>query len=192
MTHAHHWRVTILILAVIAVGCSKEDLTGALDKAKNAVTETTSKVKEKLETTTEQVQEKLNLAGSIELIAGEPIKTDACYVSVIPQGAGRPTVLQIQTYRDADRESFPSIFLQAHVQANSLAELVGEPLAARMFVQRAAQGPILYSDVATPIELKITSVEGQLVSAELTGAMLRESTTGAAIPVTGKLTGVIE
>jgi hypothetical protein len=101
-------------------------------------------------------------------------------------------VLQLQSYSDADRETFPSVFLQAHVQANSIAELIGEPLAARLFVQREAQGPVLFSDVSTPIELKITAVQDQLVSAELTGAALRNTTTGAETPVTGKLTGVLE
>jgi len=196
MLHIHHRRATILFLAVFAAGCSKEDLTGALDKAKNAVTDNAAKAKqavqEKMSTTTEKVQEQLKLAGSIELTAGEPIKTDACYVRWIPQGSGRPTVLQLQSYSEADRETFPSVFLQAPVQANSITELIGEPLAARLFVQREAHGPVLFSDVSTPIELKITAVQDQLVSAELTGATLRNTTTGAETPVTGSITGVLQ
>ena len=196
MLHVHHRRAMILLLAVVAAGCSKEDLTGALDKAKNAVTDNAAKAKQavqdKMATTTEKVQEKLNLAGSIELTAGEPIKTDACYVRWIPQGSGRPTVLQLQSYSEADRETFPSVFLQAPVQANSITELIGEPIAARLFVQREAEGPVLFSDVSTPVELKITAVQDQTVSAELTGVMLRDTTTGAETPVTGKLTGVLE
>lgn len=196
MFHAHHRRATLVILAVIATGCSKEDLTGALDKAKNAVTENAAKAKQAVQgtmaDTTQQVQEQLNLAGSIELTADAPIKTDACYVRLLPQGSGRPTVLQLQSYRDAERETFPSIFLQAHVQANSIGELIGEPLAARLFVQREAQGPILFSEVATPIELKIIAVEDKLLTAELSGTALRDTATGAELPVTGKLTGVFE
>ncbi len=196
MSHAHQRLAAILILAVVATGCSKEDLTGALDKAKNAVTDNAAKAKEavqeKMASTTDKVQEQLNLAGSIELTAGETFTTNACYVSLIPQGAGRSTVLQLQSYRDADSESFPSVFLQAHVQANSITELIGEPLAARLFVQRQAQGPVLFSDEATPIELKITAVEDQIISAELTGAKLRDTSTGAEIPVTGSVTGVLQ
>ena len=196
MLHNQYRSMAILMLAIIAVGCSKEDLTGALDKAKNAVSENATKAKDavqaKMESTTEQVQEQLNLAGSIELTAGDVVKTDACYVSLIPQGAGRPTVLQLQSYRDAERESFPSVFLQAHVQANSITELVGEPLAARLCVQRVAEGPILFSDVDAPVELKITAIENNLVSAQLTGSKLRDTTTGAEIPVTGSISGVLE
>ena len=100
MLHVHPRQAAVLILAVVAIGCNKEDLTGALDKAKNAVTENAAKAKqavqEKLDAATQQVQEQLNLAGSIELAAGAPIKTDACYVSLIPQGSGRPTVLQLR------------------------------------------------------------------------------------------------
>jgi hypothetical protein len=188
--------MAILILAIVAVGCSKEDLTGALDKAKNAVSENATKAKDavqaKMESTTEKVQEQLSLAGSIELTAGDVVKTDACYVSLIPQGAGRPTVLQLQSYRDAERESFPSVFLQAHVQANSITELVGEPLAARLFVQREAEGPMLFTDIDAPVELKITAIENQVVSAQLTGSKLRDTTTGAEIPVTGSINGVLE
>lgn len=196
MFPVHHRLAAILILAVIAAGCSKEDLTGALDKAKNAVTDNAAKAKEavqeKLASTTEKVQEQLNLAGSIELNAGAPIKTDACYVRLIPQGSGRPTVLQLQSYRDAERETFPSVFLQAHVQANSIAELIGEPIPARLFVQREAQGPVLFSDAASPIEMKITAVKDQVVSAELTGAALRDSLTGTETSVTGSVSGVLE
>lgn len=196
MLHSLYRPTAVLIIAIVAIGCSKEDLTGALDKAKNAVSENATKAKDavqaKMESTTEQVQEQLNLAGSIELTAGDMVKTDACYVSLIPQGAGRPTVLQLQSYRDAERESFPSVFLQAHVQANSITELIGEPLAARLFVQRDAEGPVLFSDVDSPIELTITGVENQVISAQLTGSKLRDTTTGAEIPVTGSISGVLE
>lgn len=188
MLHVRNCRATIVFLTILAIGCSKEDLTGALEKAKNAK----EAVQAKMDVTTEQVQQQLNLAGNIELTAGEVVKTDACYVSLLPQGSGRPTVLQLQSYRDAERESFPSVFLQAHVQANSIAELIGEPLAARLFVQREAQGPVLFSDISTPIELKITSVEERVISAELSGTALRDTSTGAEFPVTGKLTGILE
>lgn len=196
MLHTRYRPTALVIIAIIAAGCSKDDLTGALDKAKNAVTDNAAKAKDavqaKMETATEQVQEQLNLAGSIELTAGEAVKTDACYVSLIPQGVGRPTVLQLKSYRDADRESFPSVFLQAHVQANSITELIGEPLAARLFVQREAQGPILFSDIATPVELKISAVEDQLLSAAVVSGSLRDTSSGADVPVTGSISGVLE
>lgn len=109
MLQNHTWMPLLLLPATLSVGCSKEDLTGALDKAKSAVTENAAKAKEavqaKVESTTETVQEQLNLAGSIELTAGEIVKTDACYASFIRQGAGRPNVLQLQSYRDAEPRS---------------------------------------------------------------------------------------
>lgn len=192
MLNIHYWRATTLILAVIAGGCGKEDLTGAFDKAKNAVTEAKQAVQEKMETTTQKVQEEMNLAGSFDLTAGDPLKANACYVSWIPQGSERPTVLQLQSYREIDRDSPPFVFLQAQVQANSLADLVGEPLAARLFVQRGDEGSILFSDIAKPIEFKVTSVEEKSVSFELIHATLRDTSTGAEIEVTGSMTGVLE
>ena len=152
MWQVHYWRATIFVLAVIAVGCSKEDLTGALDKAKNAVTENAAKAKqavqEKMETTTDQVQKQLNLAGSIELTNGYPHKTDACYVSLIPQGSGRPTVLQLRSYRDTDRESFPSLaapsprwrqFVVPLTQSALVSSVFALPWSVRVFDQQIGQ-----------------------------------------------------
>jgi hypothetical protein len=51
---------------------------------------------------------------------------------------------------------------------------------------------VLFSEAAAPIELKITAVEDQVVSATLTGAALRDTTTGANVPVTGTVTGVLQ
>ena len=196
MLQNHTWMPLLLLPATLSVGCSKEDLTGTLDKAKSAVTENAAKAKEavqaKVESTTETVQEQLNLAGSIELTAGEIVKTDACYASFIRQGAGRPNVLQLQSYRDAEREAFPSVFLQVQVQANSIAELVGEPLSARLFVQRDAQGPILFSDVTSPVQLTVTAFEEQLISVEINAGEVRDTSTGSLVPVSGKLTGVVQ
>lgn len=36
----------IVMFMILAIGCSKDDLTGALDKAKNAVSENATKAKE--------------------------------------------------------------------------------------------------------------------------------------------------
>lgn len=196
MIQSWRLRALLVLVAVVAFGCSKEDLTGALDKAKNAVAENAEKAKsavqEKMETTTEQVQEQLNLAGNFELTAGEPVKTGACYVRLIEQGAGRPSVLQLSSYRDAERESFPSVFLQAQVDATSISELIGKPQSGRLFIQREAQGPVLFSESASPIQFNITSVDEQLVSAELTNGTLRETQSGIEIPITGTLTGVLD
>ncbi len=196
MIRSFYMRAMLVLALATAFGCSKEDLTGALDKAKNAVVENAEKAKdvvqEKMETTTEQVQEQLNLAGSFELTAGEPLKTDACYVRLVQQSNGRPTVLQLASYRDVEREAFPSVFLQAQVEAASLSDLVGKTISGRLFIQREANGPVLFSEDGSPVELSITSVDEQLMSAELTNAKLRETTSAIEIPVTGTLQGVVE
>ena len=79
--HAYRYGALLLLVVPLAVGCSKEDLSDAFDKAKSTVTENAEKAKqvvqEKMETASGQVQEQLNLAGSIELTTGEPPRTDA-------------------------------------------------------------------------------------------------------------------
>jgi len=189
-------------LLTIAFGCSTEDLGNLVDKAKNAASEGTEKVKEAVSQEVESVQEKmgaastevqeqLSMAGTIELTAGAPLKTDACYARLIAQGARRPAVLQLQSYRDANSESFPSVFLQSQVEVSSPSELVGKIVSARLFVQRDAQGSVLFSETESPVELRIVSLEEKLLSAELVAASLLDTATGESVAATGRFEGVL-
>jgi len=185
-------------LALATLGCSKEDFTELVDKAKNAATEGSSQVAENVEAAKQKmasasagVQEQLNLAGRIELSVGEPARTDACYVNFVPQGSGRPTILQLQSYRSAAQESFPSIFLQAQTNAESLTELVGKTLPARLFVQPQQGGPVLFSQDAEPVALKIVSVDDKTLAAELVSGSLLNTASGTSIAATGTFTGTL-
>lgn len=177
------------------VGCSKEELSELVNQAKETASEGTAKVKqvvsEKLETQTERVQQQLHLAGRIELEVGAPLQTDACYAALITPGSNRPNVLQLQSYREAERESFPAVFLQAQVSAKTPAELVGQVLRARLFVQPAAPGTVLFSPPETPVDLKVVSVEGKMLSAELVNATLHDAASGASVTGTGRFTAVL-
>lgn len=189
-------------LLSIAFGCSKEELGDLVDKAKDAASEGTEKVKQavsenvetvqgRMEGASAEVQEQLGMAGAIELTAGTPVKTNACYARLITQGSGRPTVLQLQSYRDAENETFPSVFLHSRVNGSSPSELVGKIVSARLFVQQDAQGSVLFSETGSPVELRIASLEEQLLTAELVAGSLLDTATGESVAVTGKFEGVL-
>ena len=91
----------------------------------------------------------------------------------------------------ADQESFPSVFLQAQVTAGSLAELTGQVVTARLFVQPQENGPVWFNEESAPIELRIVSIDEKLLTAEVAGGNLRNAQTGVDVPVTGKFSGVV-
>lgn len=180
---------------VMVGGCNKGNVTDLVDKVKQTASESTEKVKE---TVTEQVgnaagemQEQLQLAGSIELQLDQPLKTQACYVQFVQQGSGRPNVLQLQSYRSAEDESFPSVLLHAQVSAASAQELVGQIASARLFVQPDRSGPTWYSVVGSPVEVEIVSIDEQTLTAKLVGGSL-QNTVDAETSVTGTFQGVFQ
>lgn len=181
--------------AVVWFGCSKGDLDQFVDKAKNMASEGANVAGENLEAATEAMQgvaaDAQGLAGSIDLSVGQPAQTSSCFANFVPQGAGRPTVLQLQSYRTAEQETYPAVFLRAQVQAASLNELADQVVEARLFVQPQADSPILFSEPASPVQLKIVSIDDKLLSAELVSAALRNTATGEEIAATGKFTAVL-
>jgi hypothetical protein len=185
------WLVALWLSAALAVGCNKlmEQAKEAADKAAGEV----AKVTESVSDTATAAKEQLNMAGSMELTVGEPMKTNACYARIVSPGAGRATVLQLQSYGQAGQESFPSVFLQAQVAAATPAELAGQVVKARLFVQRATGGPVLFSENASPIELEVVSIADKILTAKILSGTLRDSATGASVPVSaGTFTGVLQ
>lgn len=204
MAHlTHRAALASVILATITIGCSKDELDKLAAKAKNAVAEGGAKAKEAVSENVEaakkgisgaaaEVQEQAGVAGRITLDAGGEVKTGACYASFITQASGRDAVLQLRSYRDAENESFPSVFLQAQVRAGSAAELTNTSIEARLFVQVEQNGRLLSSEAGKPVELKVVSVEGKVLKAELAAASLVDPTTGESVTTTGQFEGVLQ
>ncbi len=187
--------VYVSLVLMTGGGCNKADVSGLVDKVKQTASEGTEKVRdavsEQVDDATGAMQEQLQLAGSIELQLDETLTTQACYAQFLRQGSGRSNVLQLQSYRSADDESFPSVFLRAQVSATSAQELVGQVTAARLFVQPQQDGPTWYSAVGSPVEVKIVSIDDQMLSAELIGGTL-ENTAHAQTGVTGTFQAVFQ
>jgi hypothetical protein len=179
-----------LLLLLFASACSKEKLNEMADKAKQAVTEGADKVKEQAGLVTDSAKEQLALSGSCELMLDASITTNACYFQWLPQGSGRPNVLQVRSYKDPAQESFPSVMLHSQVPANGLSELVGQTIPAQLFVQAAQDQPIWSCPEGSPIEVKIAALNDTQLNLEITGGSVRNSQTGGMQTVTGKLVGV--
>ena len=176
-----------LLLAVLLL-CGCGDVADTVQKTADQVQQSVSK---SVESTKTQVQEKLEMAGSSELTVESPVKTAACYAIFTPATAGRPSVLALQSYRNAASESFPSMFVQANVSVASLPELVGQTVPAIMFVKPTADGPTWHTPGESTVQLKIAAVEGQQVTAEIVGGMLSKSDGSATQNAVGKFTAVV-
>lgn len=179
---------TIALLFLCA--CSKEKLGELADKAKQAVAEGADKAREQAEAVTHTAKEQLALAGSCELSLDSPLTISACYFAFIPQGSGRPSVLQIRSYRDAAQDSFPSVLMQSQVKAGGLSELVGQTVSGQLFVQRGEGSPVWFCPPGAQIELKVVSLDDKLLNIEIVSGSLRNSQTGSNQTVTGKFSGV--
>lgn len=186
MLPRHH--VFVAAAAILAcASCSKEDVTNALEKAKQAASEQADRVSSQVARASDKAQETLKLAGSAELTLDSPLKTSACYVQIVPPLGGRPAILQIKSYQTPEQESFPSLMLQGNVSESNLAGITGQTVQASMWVQREANGPVWSS--SKPVELRIISVENETTQIELAGA-LHNSENGAEQTVAGKLQAV--
>jgi hypothetical protein len=180
---------------LVAAGCGGDKVSELVEKAKSEASMGAEKVKqavnEKVNAATTEAQEQLNLAGKMELKLGEPLTTQACYAQFIVQSAPRPNVLQLRSYRQIEQESFPSVFLQAQVSAASAGELVGQTVSAEMYVMREANGAIWRTPAGKSVQVKIGSIDNQLLTAEIVGGALESTDAAGETPVTGSLAAVL-
>ncbi|HTN74395.1 MAG TPA: hypothetical protein VL096_04080 [Pirellulaceae bacterium] len=188
----------VVCVAVLwIVGCGSE-LAETVQQTANQVQQSVTKSVESAQTT---VQEKLEMAGSSEVTldastpgaptAVAPVKTAGCYALFTPATGGRPSVLALQSYKDASSEAFPSLCIQAQVTGDSLSALAGQTVPATMFVKTAAAGPTWYTPTGETVQLKIVSVAGQQVTAEVMSGTLSRSDGGATQPALGKFTAIV-
>lgn len=185
--------LSLLATAVWFTGCGKKvsDIASSIkDKAADMAGKAKDAAQDAAQNVTGKATEALNLAGSMDLTVDAPLKTDACYVKFIPAKTGRPSVLQLQSYRDAKQESFPAALLRAQVSAADLAQLNGQTVPAELFVQGQEDGPT-WSTTTDLVQLKITALDDKNLSAELVAGSLLNANTGASQAVKGVFKGVL-
>lgn len=182
------WTPVLLGLLVLA-SCNNAKLQELADKAKAAAAKGTESVKqqvsEQVGSATADVQESLQLAGDIKLTVDGPIETKACYARLISQGGARPKVFELRSYSSPDKESAPSVFFHAQIQAATFDQLAGQVVSGRLFVQTAADGPTWYSAAGSPVELKITETGDNRLTAEIVSATLQNTLTESGVDARG-------
>lgn len=188
-------------LLVALAGCSKEKLDELVQKSKEqldkgieqveeATGEMGSELSSKAEAVVDDARQQLPLNGEMQLVIESPVTVPGCYVTFIDAVGGRPSVLQLKSYRSAEAETFPSVLLQATVEASDPSALQGQTVSAQMFVQVAADGPVWFADRTHPVQLKIVTVADRKFTAELVGGALASTHSGNSIPASGKFNGV--
>jgi hypothetical protein len=186
-----------LALLVLVSGCGT-DVSEMASSVRDAATQGLEKAKETAGDVSRSVQgaagtlsEKAGFAGSFDLTVGEPLKASACYATCVALGPNRSGVLQVQSYRDAESESFPSVFLRAPVAAPDLNSLVGQTVDAQLFVKRSLEEPTLYTRDA-PVQLTIRAIEEGLLVGEIAGGSLSNHGSATPTAVSGNFRGLIQ
>ena len=188
------WRAAVVVLLISALGCSQEKLNELVDQGQKKLKEGADQVVEKAQAavndTTAQAKEKLQLSGKIEVASATPLAAVACYARFIPAHDERSAVLQLQSYRDASAETFPSIFARATVGAESAARLVGQTIEIQLFAQAQANGPVWFSSSEAPVHFKVTAADDQQISGEFLDGQLQRTDSPETTAVAGSATGV--
>jgi hypothetical protein len=169
------------VLAAAAAGC---------DKVSKLAGEATQQAQQAVSNAVEDVKQSAGAAGSVELQLDAPVTAKGCYASLL-QVSGRPTVLQVASYRDPSGESFPSFFLRAQTDQAEPAALVGLAIPAEVYVQAEANGPIWHTTADQPAQIVVRSLAADGFAADVQGVLVN-SGTGATQPVTGKLSGSLK
>lgn len=182
------WRMLFfgsMLTIAAAPGCDQK-------KIEDAVSTGLQQAQDKVEQTVETVKQEVNLVGSMDLSTTPPLSAKACYVKFVVPGDGRPNVLQMASYKEADLERFPSVFLQARVQTATLTDLAGQTVNADLFAQSGQSGPLWFSHDESPVSLSVTSVDDKSMVCELSGAQLINADTGETATVSGKFIGLLD
>ena len=68
---------------------------------------------------------------------------------------------------------------------------MGQVTSARLFVQPQQNGPTWYSTIGTPVEVKLVSIDEQMLNAEIVGGTLANTATGD-VGVTGTFQAALQ
>lgn len=182
-------RSGLLMLAVVAV-CSVACEEGA--PVRETYERGVRTAKRHVVSTVDELKEKAQVAGEMDLALDSPVKTSGCYASLIVVDAQRPSVLQITSYKDAENEKFPSVFLRALVEPTSAADLAGQTVPAQMFVQHQRNGPVWHSLAPEHVPLRIDKTADYSITATILDGQLVSTETGETMDVSGTFSGSLK
>ncbi len=177
-------QVIYITLAALAIaGCNKP--------VEEAINNTVGQATQVVQQTVENVKQEAHLVGSIDLATNPPIAAKACYAKLIVIGDGRPNVFRLASYKSVDLEQFPSIMLQAQVNAQSLSALQGQTVQADVFAQPQDNGPVWHSPDSSPASITISAMDDKSLTCTLSGPIVN-SDTGEESNVSGKFVAMLE
>ena len=194
-----------LCACLLPAGCGKPDLDKMVDQGLQQVSERMEGVKEEAQDVRNrverQVSEQLGRAkdtvnaqvgegGRVQLQLEPALEVNTCFAEFLRFPDARRSVVQFRTYREAETETFPSVFVRCLTQATDPAELSGVTLEAENFVQREAGGEVLYT--RAPAQLAISQVDERLIVARILGGTLQRSGSNETVSVTGEVEGRLD
>ena len=189
MRHPKIGRLAAVGLAgALLVGC---DNLGDL-QIRKAADERAAQVGKQVSDVVEKVQKVVKPTGSLELSLDGPVKTGACYATLILSHSTRPAVLQLTSYENESGETFPSVMIRAEVVAAAPADLRGQSVVAQLFAQTTKDGPIRHTERGGGVELKIVEVNSDTITGEIVMGSVANTETGQSIDITGKFTAMLQ
>lgn len=148
-----HSGVSLLAFALFVIafhsGCSKEKL----EEMAAAVQDQAAKVQDQAKNVQQQARDMaastpladvIPASGRAEIGLPSPVESGSGYVRLYVIGDGRPSVVQFTSYDpDAGPHTFPALLVRATTDAASPQTLHGKTLDADVFLQTAADGPVM-------------------------------------------------
>lgn len=198
----HKVSALLAFLVLSPIGCGggnvSEQISKSFEEAKESVSKSVEQAKEgvqKMGETAKQAtttaKEAAGLAGKITLSFNPPMSTQGAYAYFTAPTGDRNGAIAFQSYSAGQAETFPSVYVRSLTTAKTLNELVGTTVPCEIFVQEKADGPVWRQTASDAAQIKIISVEGKLVKAEISSAALHETSAEQAITVSGQLEAVL-
>lgn len=164
-----------VILPLFSAGCNKEQ-----------VDELTSKVKEQVTKAPEAIREVLPVTGKVSLTLDRSVEISSAEAELFQIGSSKPSLFQIRSYGKNDRETLPSVFLHAPVDAKTPNDMVGKIIEAQMFVRYDKGLDIWTNRDNEAVKISIQSLsDGELVCQVINGVLVNPN--GDTKPVSGEI-----
>jgi len=166
MFDRREWLSTVsllwMLLVPLVLGCSKEEMSQALESAK-------SKTKAMTASAVEAVEDKLPESGSITLDrTPQPVTISQADITLISVGDGRPNVVQITSYNPSSASrSYPALLLHGITNLSTASSLEGEKIACDLYLQESETSPITMTEPGHAIVVdfqQYNSVENTLTA----------------------------
>lgn len=190
------------LLLLNSQGCGEgnvsEQFNKSMEQAKETVSkgveqtkEAAQKVTEAAKQATTTVKETAGLSGKITLTSNPPVATTGAYASFVAPSGEQNGAVQIQSYAPAQAETFPSVYIRSLVTAKTLNELVGQTISCDIFVQTQADGPVWRLTAGDTAQLKVVSVVGKILKAEIVSATVHETAAEGSLNFTGQIEAIL-